>query len=226
MPIESDEAIVIDTETTGLSPRKDSHDGYGPDRICSLAAIMIRRHNGVWSPVSQKISRFNPGRPVIPEAMRVNGFFWNADTNMACPDNLFDLRPLKPFAASAGAVVEYIGNRPVVAHNARFDMDFLDTELERAGLKPLAGTYVCTREALAEMTGQGRTNKYASGTRLDDMCAILKIRRETRRAGHGALVDAQLCAEGFASLDTSGYTLEQSMELFEHRAGSVSLMDM
>ena len=105
------EWVVLDTETTGLSPFED--------RIIELAAVKYK--NG--QPVDQFVSLVNPGVPLNPEITKLTGI----------TDR--ELKKAPAFAEIAPKVRDFIGELPVVAHNAVFDVDFLITECARAGVK-------------------------------------------------------------------------------------------
>lgn len=105
------EWIVLDTETTGLSSFED--------RIIEVAAV--RYKNG--QPMDQFVSLVNPGVPLDPEITRLTGI----------TDR--ELKKAPAFAEIAPKVRDFIGELPVVAHNAVFDVDFIITECARAGVK-------------------------------------------------------------------------------------------
>lgn len=105
------EWIVLDTETTGLSSFED--------RIIEVAAV--RYKNG--QPMDQFVSLVNPGMPLDPEITRLTGI----------TDR--ELKKAPAFAEIAPKVRDFIGELPVVAHNAVFDVDFIITECARAGVK-------------------------------------------------------------------------------------------
>lgn len=105
------EWVVLDTETTGLSPFED--------RIIEVAAV--KYNNG--QPVDQFVSLVNPGVPLDPKITRLTGI---SDR---------DLKKAQTFARIAPKIRDFIGELPVVAHNAVFDVDFLITECARAGVK-------------------------------------------------------------------------------------------
>lgn len=105
------EWIVLDTETTGLSSFED--------RIIEVAAV--RYKNG--QPMDRFVSLVNPGVPLDPEITRLTGI----------TDR--ELKKAPAFAEIAPKVRDFIGELPVVAHNAVFDVDFIITECARAGVK-------------------------------------------------------------------------------------------
>lgn len=239
--IAPDEVIVIDSETSGINPANS--------RLCSFAAQkMKRQENGRWTMEECRKLTFDPGQPVEPGAGKVNGFFWSADGTLpdGSPMELVSGRPnrfhwtregcyaaengsftqlkgMSQFADYGQRILNFIGDLPVIGHNAKFDIDFLDAELERMGLPMLSNEYGCTREAYAEDIGEGRDNRYARFTKLEDACASMKVSLDSRRAGHGALVDAQLCGECFALLEPRGLMLLKPCAGLPHRVAPVSL---
>jgi len=90
-------------------------------------------------------------------------------------------------------LVEFIGDAPLVAHNAMFDLGFLNAELERAGKMLVA------RERLIDTLLLARRKHPAGPNRLDDLCARYGI-DNSRRTKHGALLDAEILAEVYLEL--------------------------
>ena len=103
--------IVLDTETTGLDP-KDGH------RLVEIACLELNNH----IPTGRHYQVYlNPERDMPPEAAAVHGL-----TGEFLAD--------KPrFAEAVEQFLEFIGDAPLVIHNAEFDMRFLNAELARAG---------------------------------------------------------------------------------------------
>jgi DNA polymerase III subunit epsilon len=163
--------IVFDTETTGLDP-------YQGHRLLEIGCIeLVNRF-----PTGQTFHRhINPERDVPVEAFNVHGLS-------------FEFLKDKPlFADVAAELTEFIGDAPLIAHNASFDLSFLNAELERAGLPVVA------RERLVDTLLLAR-RKYPGGSnRLDDLCQRFGI-DNSRRTKHGALLDAELLAEVYLEL--------------------------
>jgi DNA polymerase-3 subunit epsilon len=163
--------IVFDTETTGLDP-------YQGHRLLEIGCIeLINRF-----PTGQTFHRhINPERDVPAEAFNVHGLS-------------FEFLKDKPlFADVAAELTEFIGDAPLIAHNASFDLGFLNAELERVGLPIVA------RERLVDTLLLAR-RKYPGGSnRLDDLCQRFGI-DNSRRTKHGALLDAELLAEVYLEL--------------------------
>jgi DNA polymerase III subunit epsilon len=163
--------IVLDTETTGLDPLQ----GH---RLIEIGCIELVNR----IPSGQYFHRYvNPEREVPAEAVAVHGL---------SVDFLSD----KPrFADIAEDLVGFLGEAPLVAHNALFDLGFLNAELERAGKKILG------RERLVDTLFLARRKHPAGPNRLDDLCARYGI-DNSRRSKHGALLDAELLAEVYVEL--------------------------
>src|ERR1700694_691088 len=163
--------IVLDTETTGLDP-------YQGHRLIEVGCIELLNR----IPSGQTFHRYvNPERDVPPEAFAIHGL---------SGDFLKD----KPFFAEvADELIAFIGDAPLVAHNASFDLNFINAELERAGRAAIARDRIVDTLLLARRKHPGSPN------RLDDLCARYSI-DNSRRAKHGALLDAEILAEVYLEL--------------------------
>ncbi len=163
--------IVFDTETTGLDPR----DGH---RIVELAGIeKVER-----VPTGRFVHYyFNPMRSVPAEVEAIHGL---------SEDFLAD-KPV--FAATARELVAFLGDAMLVAHNAPFDMRFLNFELARAGLAEIAPGRVIDTLELARKRFPGAKHS------LDALCTRFGIDRSAR-VKHGALIDSELLADVYVEL--------------------------
>jgi DNA polymerase-3 subunit epsilon len=163
--------VVIDTETTGL-------DCANGDRLIELGCIEIVNR----IPTGREFHRYvNPERDIHPDAVAVHGL---------TPEFLKD-KPL--FEAIAGEFLAFIGEAPLVMHNASFDVGFLNAELERAELPRLASERVVDTLMLA------RRRHPAGPNNLDALCKRYGIDNSVRTK-HGALVDAMLLAGVYVEL--------------------------
>ncbi len=161
--------IVIDTETTGL----DVRDGH---RIVEVGCVELLDGKAT---VATWHSYFNPGRPVPAEAVAVHGL---TDEK---------LRSAPTFANRADEFVAVVGGSVLVAHNAVFDLGFLNAELALCGFDPFS-CFVDTLELVRRKLPRVRQT-------LDGLCDHFGVSRRARDK-HSALLDAQLLAEVYAHL--------------------------
>lgn len=152
--------VVIDVETTGLSARQH--------RVLELAVVRLDARGDVldeWS------SRFNPEGPV--GATHIHGI---TDA---------DVRHAPRFRDLAGDVQRLVGEVPVIAHNARFDLAFLRSELSGAGVAMPYLQSICTLEASHRFLPDLDRRKLA------DCCSAVGVRLT---GAHSALGDARAAA--------------------------------
>src|SRR3954453_17159403 len=163
--------IVLDTETTGLDPLRG-------DRLVEIGCIEIFNR----MPTGQTFHRhLNPERDVPAEAFAVHGL---------SSEFLAD-KPL--FADVVEEILEFISDAPLVIHNASFDVSFINAELDRMKMPPIA------RERLIDTLLLARRKHPGVSNRLDDLCSRYAI-DNSRRTKHGALLDAELLAEVYIDL--------------------------
>ena len=163
--------IIFDTETTGLDPK-------GGDRIVEIGCIELVNH----IPSGRTFHRYlNPERPMPAEAARVHGL-----------DDAF-LRDKPTFAAIADELVEFFGDANLIAHNAPFDMAFINAELARLTRPSLGDERVIDTLMLARRRHPG------SPASLDALMSRFGI-DSSRRTLHGALLDAELLSEVYIEL--------------------------
>ena len=163
--------IVFDTETTGLSPA-------GGDRIVEIGCIEMfgrvetGRHYHCY---------FNPDRAMPSEAEAVHGL------------SAIFLSDKPRFAEKVTELLEFIGDSPLVAHNAGFDFGFLNHELQTCGHPPVCMT------RMVDTLGLARTRHPGAKHSLDALCSRFGVDRSAR-VKHGALLDAQLLAQVYVEL--------------------------
>ncbi len=162
--------IVLNTETTGLDPL----DGH---RLVEVGCVELVNR----IPSGQTFQAyFNPQRGMA-EAFAVHGL----------SEEFLKDKPF--FAEMADDLIAFLGDAPLVIHNAAFDLGFLNAELERAG-KPLIA-----RERMVDTLLIARRKHPGGSNRLDDLCVRYAI-DNSRRTKHGALLDAELLAEVYVEL--------------------------
>jgi DNA polymerase-3 subunit epsilon len=163
--------IVLDTETTGLDPAQ----GH---RLVELGCVELLNRIPTGSTFHVYL---NPERDVPAEAFAIHGL----STEF--------LKEHKRFIEIADEFLAFIGDAPLVIHNAGFDHTFLCAELKRAERMSIA------RERLIDTLLLARRKHPAGPNRLDDLCARYGI-DNSRRTKHGALLDAEILAEVYVEL--------------------------
>ncbi len=163
--------IVFDTETTGLDPLQG-------DRLVEIGCIELFNR----FPTGRTFHcYFNPERAMPESAVKIHGL-----TSEFLSD-----KPL--FGHKAEGLIAFLGDAQLVAHNAMFDLGFLNAELDRAGR---AGV---SRERMIDTLVIARRKHPGAANRLDDLCQRYAI-DNSRRTKHGALLDAELLAEVYVEL--------------------------
>jgi DNA polymerase-3 subunit epsilon len=163
--------IILDTETTGLDP------GSG-HRLIEIGCIEVED----LLPTGRTLhARFDPERRIDPDAIRVHGI----------TDEMVRGQP--KFHEFCEELLVFIGDAPIVAHNAAFDRGFVNAELERAGRPHLPPPAWIDTLALAQKRFPGMHNS------LDALCKRFKISLAEREK-HGALIDARLLAMVYLEL--------------------------
>ena len=163
--------IVLDTETTGLDPLQ----GH---RLIEVGCVeLVNRF-----PSGRFFHRYlNPEREVPAEAHAIHGL-----TNDFLRDKPY-------FSEIADELLAFIGDATLVAHNALFDLGFLNAELDRCAKTPIM------RDRLVDTLMLARRRHPAGPNSLDHLCARYGI-DNAHRSKHGALLDAELLAEVYVEL--------------------------
>lgn len=164
--------IIFDTETTGLDPK-------GGDRLVEIGCIEMVNRVATGQTFH---AYFNPERSMPAAAEAVHGL---SDTFLAD-------KPL--FAAQADDLLTFLGDAPLVAHNAGFDFGFLNAELALCGREPVSLARMVDTVALARVRHPG------AKLSLDALCSRYGIDR-SHRTRHGALLDAELLAQVYVELN-------------------------
>jgi DNA polymerase III subunit epsilon len=163
--------IVFDTETTGLDPTNG-------DRIVEIGCVELFNH----IPTGKTFHRYvNPERPMPIEAMQVHGL----------DDKFLADKPV--FSKIAAELTAFLGDAPMIAHNAEFDLAFLNAEFARCGHPGIAAARIIDSLMLA------RRKHPAGPNSLDALCARYFV-DSSRRSLHGALLDSHLLAEVYVEL--------------------------
>ncbi|MFM7347952.1 MAG: DNA polymerase III subunit epsilon [Erythrobacter sp.] len=163
--------VIFDTETTGLDPKTG-------DRMVEIGCVEMvgRVETG-----RTFHAYFNPDRDMPVEAERVHGL------------SAAFLATKPRFAELADELLEFLGDAPLVAHNAGFDFGFLNAELELVGRAPIGMDRMVDTVAIARRKHPG------AKLSLDALCTRYGIDR-SHRVKHGALLDAELLAQVYVEL--------------------------
>jgi DNA polymerase III subunit epsilon len=165
--------IVLDTETTGFDPLRG-------DRLVELAALEIES----FVPTGRSFHVYvDPCRDMPADAERVHGLssaFLRGKPRFEAPEVV-------------GAFLDFVGDAPIIAHNAAFDRSFLNWELANCQREQLPESRWIDTLALAKRRFPGMHNS------LDALCKRFKISLSEREK-HGALIDAKLLAAVYLEL--------------------------
>jgi DNA polymerase-3 subunit epsilon len=163
--------IVFDTETTGFEPS----DGH---RIVEIGCVELVDH----FPTGNTFQAYlNPEREVPMDSQRVHGL-----SNDFLADKPF-------FAAVAEEFLAFIGDAPLVIHNASFDIKFINAELARTGHPAIPLSRAIDTIEIAKRKIPGA--RYS----LDELCKRFSVDLSAR-SKHGALLDADLTAQIYLEL--------------------------
>ncbi len=163
--------IVLDTETTGMDPQ----EGH---RVVEIGCVELHNHIHTGKTLQLYI---NPERDVPPEAVAVHGL----------SAAFLSKKPV--FSQVYGEFLEFIGDAKIVAHNAEFDMKFINHELRLVGEEALPWPRII------DTVGMARKKFPGSPANLDALCRRFGISTE-ERVLHGALLDAELLSEVYLEL--------------------------
>jgi len=163
--------IVFDTETTGVQANSG-------DRLVEIGCVELLNH----IPTGKNFHVYiNPERTMPVEAFNIHGL----------SEEFLADKPL--FAAIADEFCDFIGDSRLIAHNATFDIGFLNAEFTRTGHPSLSMSRVLDTLMLARRKHPG------SPASLDALCSRYGI-DNSRRTKHGALLDAEILAEVYMEL--------------------------
>lgn len=163
--------IVFDTETTGLDPS----EGH---RVIEIGALELVNHLPTGKVFQSYIY---PERAVSEDTIRITGI----------TDEMLNGQPL--FKDIVDGFLEFIGDAALIAHNAAFDMKFMNHELKRIGYNALDDARVIDTLVIARKRFPG------SPASLDALCKRFEI-DNSGRTYHGALLDSELLADVYLEL--------------------------
>ena len=163
--------IVFDTETTGMDPETG-------DKLVEIGAVELINH----LPTGVVFHRYiNPQREVPEEAFKVHGL------------NYDFLKNHPTFAEIVDEWIDFVGDAVLVAHNASFDMKFINFEQKELGKVTYSNDRVIDTLEIARKLFPGARNN------LDALCKRFNVDNSARTL-HGALLDADLLAKVYLEL--------------------------
>jgi DNA polymerase-3 subunit epsilon len=163
--------ICLDTETTGLNPLEG-------DRLLEVGCVELVNGKKTGCHFHYLL---NPDREIPEEVINIHGI-----TNALVANQ-------PKFSAIAQELLDFLDNSTLVAHNASFDIKFLNFELEKAGYTSLENEIIDSL-ILAKNKFPGQKNS------LDNLCRRYNI-DNSKRTFHGALLDAELLADIYIELN-------------------------
>jgi len=162
--------IVLDTETTGLNPLTG-------DRVVEIGGVELINH----IPTGRHFHKYiNPGRQMTEDAFRVHGL---SDEFLADKPRFHEI---------ADEMLDFLADATLIAHNAPFDVQFLNFELEKARRPGL-------RNAIIDTVVLARDKHPGARVSLDALCKHYGI-DNSRRTLHGALLDSEILADVYLEL--------------------------
>jgi len=164
--------IMLDTETTGLSPQNG-------DRMIEIGALEVCQRKVQNEKVYHQF--INPERPIPANVVRIHGI---DDAKVKDEPTFKEIAP---------DFLDFIQGATLVIHNAPFDLGFIMHELAQSGLDNIDNTPVIDTLALARQRYPNQRNS------LDALCDRFDIERGHRTL-HGALLDAELLAEVYLAI--------------------------
>ena len=164
--------IAFDTETTGF-------DARGEDRLTEIGCV--------------ELIDFLPTGKTFHTLVHPEGKEISARVTEITGHTNESLRGAPKFTEIAYGFREFVGDSPMIAHNANFDMGFINAAMERHGHDPYPKNRFIDTLMLARVKFPGASNT------LDALCKRFDISLATRTV-HGALVDAELLAKVYLEL--------------------------
>ena len=185
--------IVFDTETTGFNP-------FDGDRLVEIGCVEVEN----FLPTGRIFHQYvNPERDMPEGAFRIHGL--SAEY----------LKGYPVFAEVYTKFIDFVGDSKLVAHNANFDMKFINWELSQVGHAEYP------KDRAVDTLDMARRKFPGSPNTLDALCKRFSI-DNSNRVKHGALLDAELLAEVYLELRGGrqrGLALEAEVKAATENAG-------
>lgn len=163
--------VVFDTETTGFDP-------FNGDRVVEIGCVVVED----YIPTGENYHVYiNPERDMPTAALNVHGL----------TEEFLSDKPT--FSEIVADFRDFCGDMNLVAHNAEFDMKFINWEMENLGFSAYPVARSVDTLAIARRKFPGANNT------LDALCKRFSI-DNSNRVKHGALLDAELLADVYLEL--------------------------
>jgi len=181
--MENERKLILDTETTGLS--------FDIDKIIEIGVVELKENVLTQNYFHEYI---NPEKDISLSAQKVHGI---------SNEFLID----KPaFSKIAERFLDFIKDDIIIIHNAEFDINFINKELQNCGFNKINNVVIDTiKLAKKEFPGQA--------VNLDSLCRKLNV-NNTRQNYHGALLDATLLSKVYLKLTTGK---QESLKLIDKK---------
>ncbi|WP_434931863.1 DNA polymerase III subunit epsilon [Shewanella sp. HL-SH8] len=196
--------IILDTETTGMN--QAGGPIYIGHRIIEIGCVEVINRRLTGRIYHQYI---NPGQAIDPEAIQVHGI---TDERVAGEPRFHQI---------AQDFINFIDGAEIVAHNANFDVSFMDHEFSKlnpVGPKTKDICQILDSLAIAKRLHPGQKNN------LDALCRRYGI-DNTRRTYHGALLDAEILADVYLIMTGGQIKFNLSSEKAGQEAGGIKRID-
>lgn len=174
--------IIFDTETTGFLDDPTN-------RMIEFAGVEMANRQLTGNYLHVYI---HPERDIPEDAVKVHGLTLAVLEEKNAP----------PFAEVGGRIAEFLRGAEIIAHNAPFDVGFLNREFAKAGMPVIdeLGCQVTDTLAMAREMFPGQKNN------LDVLCNRFSVDR-SKRVLHGALIDCELLAEVYLAMTRQQFDL-------------------
>ena len=181
--MENERKLILDTETTGLSS--------DIDKIIEIGIVELKENVLTQNYFHEYV---NPEKDISLSAQKVHGI---------SNEFLID-KPV--FSTIAQKFLDFIKDDIIIIHNAEFDINFINKELQNCGFNKINNTVIDTiKLAKKEFPGQA--------VNLDSLCRKLNV-NNTRQNHHGALLDATLLSKVYLKLTTGK---QESLKLMDNK---------
>ena len=186
--MENERKLILDTETTGLS--------FDIDKIIEIGIVELKDNVLTQNYFHEYI---NPEKEISLSAQKIHGI----------SDEFLTEKPV--FSKIAQKLLDFIKDDIIIIHNAEFDINFINKELQNCGYNKINNIVIDTiKLAKKEFPGQA--------VNLDSLCRKLSV-NNTRQNYHGALLDATLLSKVYLKLTTGK---QQSLKLIDKKLSKLN----